>query len=93
MEFIRSFSIRARMVGSVLLTAVLMAALGGAGLWSLSRLSALDESFVRSTYGSTVSLTTLRMSLYDVRQLEKNMVIADEKPELATTHQLFTWGT
>ncbi len=92
MNFIRQFSIRARMMGSVLLTAVLMAALGGAGLWSLSRLSALDDLFVRSTYGSTVSLTTLRMALYDLRQLEKNIVIAYEKTELVTSYQA-KWKT
>ena len=68
-NLMRRFSFRMRMLGAVLLVGTLMAGLGGAGLWSLARLSALDESFVRSTYGSTVSLTPLRMAIHDLRQL------------------------
>jgi methyl-accepting chemotaxis protein len=88
MNLMRRFSIRMRMLGAVLLVGALMAGLGGTGLWSLSRLSALDESFVRGTYGSTVSLTTLRMAIYDLRQLEKNIVIAYEKTDLVAGYQL-----
>jgi methyl-accepting chemotaxis protein len=82
MNFMRRFSIRMRMYGAVIIVAALMAALGGAGLWGLSRLSALDNRFVTDTYRSTVSLTSLRMAINDVRRFEKDMIIAYEKPDV-----------
>jgi methyl-accepting chemotaxis protein len=82
MNFMRRFSIRVRMYGAVIMVAALLAALGGAGLWGLSRLSALDHRFVTDTYRSTVSLTSLRMAISDVRRFEKDMLLAYDKPEV-----------
>jgi methyl-accepting chemotaxis protein len=84
MNFMRRFSIRTRMYGAALMVAALLVALGGVGLWGLSRLSALDSRFAQETYGSTVALTSLRLALHDVRQLEKDMVINYEKAEAVT---------
>jgi methyl-accepting chemotaxis protein len=87
MNFMRRFPIRLRMMGAIMMVSGLLTVLGCVGLWSLSRLSTLDHRFVSQTYSSTVSLTALRLAISDMRQAEKDMVIAYEKTEAVAAHR------
>jgi methyl-accepting chemotaxis protein len=61
---------------------VLLAVVGGSGLWGMSRLSTVAHEFSDHAFQETVTLSQLKASLGEITRHEKDMVIAYEKPEL-----------
>ncbi len=74
-SILRNFTIRARMLGAIVMVLSLLAVVGSAGLWGLSRVSASNERFITSTHANTVALAELRTAMGDVRRYEKDLLI------------------
>ncbi|WP_322114289.1 methyl-accepting chemotaxis protein [Aquabacterium sp. A7-Y] len=81
MNLMRSFTIRTRMVGAILVVLVLLALVGGAGLLGMYRLQALSKDFIQGSAGKSQALTALRESMGMLRRYEKDMIINYENPE------------
>ncbi len=79
--FMRQFTIRTRMVGAIAVVLVLLATVGGAGLWGMSRQAAVAQEFSANAFQETVTLSQLKSAFGDITRHEKDMVIAYEKPE------------
>jgi methyl-accepting chemotaxis protein len=79
--FMRQFTIRTRMVGAIAVVLVLLAAVGGAGLWGMSRQAAVAHEFSEHAFQETVTLSQLKAAFGEITRHEKDMVIAYEKPE------------
>ncbi|MFP8835924.1 methyl-accepting chemotaxis protein [Hydrogenophaga sp. XSHU_21] len=79
--FMRHFSIRIRMIGAIAVVLALLAAVGGSGLWGMTRLSAVAHEFSEHAFKETVTLSQLKAVLGDLAKHEKDMVIAYERPE------------
>jgi methyl-accepting chemotaxis protein len=81
MALMRSFSIRLRMLGAIVVVLVLIVLLGGAGLWGMQRLQAFNAEFVEHSFAETELQGRLQVSLGDLRRYERDMIIQYEKPE------------
>jgi methyl-accepting chemotaxis protein len=81
-SFMRHFTIRTRMIGAIAVVLVLLAVVGGSGLWGMARLSAVAHDFSAHAFQETVTLSQLKASMGEMIRHEKDMVIAYEKPEL-----------
>ncbi len=79
--FMRQFTIRTRMVGAIAVVLVLLAAVGGAGLWGMSRQAAVAHEFSEHAFRETVTLSNLKAAFGEITRHEKDMVIAYERPE------------
>ena len=77
----RLFSIRVRMLGAIGVVLLLLGIVGGAGLWGMSRQSAVSHEFVGHAFEETLTLSRLRVALSDMSRHEKDMVIQYESPE------------
>ncbi len=77
----RQFSIRVRMLGAIGVVLALLGIVGGAGLWGMSRQSAISHEFVGHAFEETLTLSRLRVALADMSRFEKDMVIQYESPE------------
>ncbi|MDR7097633.1 methyl-accepting chemotaxis protein [Hydrogenophaga laconesensis] len=77
----RQFSIRTRMVAAIGVVLMLLTVVGGAGWWGIARLNSLNEAFVSHTFEETMTLSRLQVALGDMGRIEKDMIIAYEKPE------------
>jgi methyl-accepting chemotaxis protein len=83
----RGFSIRLRMVGAIGVVLALLLLVGGAGVWGMQKLQAINQHFVEHAFEETNALSRLRMALGDLVRYEKEMVIQYESPEqLSAAH-------
>jgi methyl-accepting chemotaxis protein len=80
-SLMRHFSIRLRMLGAIGVVLALLGIVGGAGLWGMSRQSAISHEFVGHAFEETLTLSRLRVALADMSRHEKDMVIQYESPE------------
>ncbi len=80
-HLMRQFSIRTRMVAAIGVVLMLLTLVGTAGWWGISRLNSLNEAFVSHTFEETMTLSRLQVALGDMGRIEKDMIIAYEKPE------------
>ena len=79
--WMRSFTIRTRMHGAIVLVLLMFAALGVTGLLGGRQLMALNVDFTSHTLQDLQHLGAIRQSLAEVRVEEKEMVIAYESPD------------
>ena len=79
--FMRQFTVRQRMIGAIAVVLALLASVGGAGLWGMSRLSAVADEFSQHAFRETTTLSHLKAAMGEIVRHEKDMVIAYEKPE------------
>jgi hypothetical protein len=77
----RRFTIRMRMLGAIAVVLVLLALLGGAGLFGMFRIQGLSENFLKGSYAESGHFSNLRVQMGLVRRHEKDMIIQYEKPE------------
>jgi len=88
-SLMRRFSIRVRMLGAIGVVLTLLGIVGSAGLWGMSRQSAISHEFVGHAFQEALTLSRLRVALADMSRFEKDMVIQYESPEqlsLANLH-------
>ena len=72
---IRQFTIRTRMLGAIALVVLLLALVGGTGLWGLARVTGGAAQFMASTHAEVVILSELGVALGNVRRYEKDLLI------------------
>jgi methyl-accepting chemotaxis protein len=81
MSLMRRFSIRLRMVGAIGVVLALLLMVGGAGLWGMTRLKALNDEFADKVFAEQVVLTQVQVAMGDLRRHERDMIISYVKPE------------
>ena len=87
LALMRTFTIKARMLGAIAVVLVLLGALGGAGMFGMFRIYELNQSFLSGPFQQSGLMAKIQSSLSQVRILEKDMLIQYEQPEvLAKTH-------
>jgi methyl-accepting chemotaxis protein len=86
-EWLRGYTIRQRMIGTICVVLGLFGVVGAAGWLGGTRLAALNQSLVSDTIAATQRVAALRTLLGDVRQLEKNMVIDYEDGVAVLKHR------
>ena len=79
LSMMRVFSIRLRMIGAIAVVLCLMALVGGLGAWSLQRLQTLGEQFADRAFAESGVTAELRVSLGELRWMERDMIIQYEK--------------
>jgi methyl-accepting chemotaxis protein len=80
LSMMRLFTIRFRMVGAIGVVLVLLAMLGGAGMWGMLRIQYLSQGFIDNAFADAGHLSRLQYELGRVRIHEKEMIIEYEKP-------------
>jgi methyl-accepting chemotaxis protein len=83
----RQFTIRFRMLGAIAVVLGLLGLLGGAGMLGMFRIAALSEDFMAHSFTSVGYMAELRGEMGVIRQLEKDMIIGYEKPEVVKAAQ------
>ncbi|WP_281916191.1 methyl-accepting chemotaxis protein [Caldimonas thermodepolymerans] len=83
-QLMRSFTIRTRMIGAIVVVLFLLSLVGGAGLFGLFRLQALGSEYIAQTAATTGALSSLRDGMGMMRRYEKDMIIHYETPEKVT---------
>ncbi|EJE52763.1 methyl-accepting chemotaxis protein [Acidovorax sp. CF316] len=78
----RQFTIRFRMLGAIAVVLGLLGLLGGAGMLGMFRIAALSEDFMSHSFAEVGHMAELRGEMGTIRQLEKDMIIGYEKPEV-----------
>jgi len=78
MSLMRSFTIRFRMVGAIGVVLVLLALLGGAGMWGMLHIQSLSQDFIDHAFSDAGHLSRLQFELGKVRVAEKEMAISFE---------------
>ena len=79
----RHFTIRLRMLGAIVAVLVLLGMLGSAGMFGMLRIHGMSEDFMTQGFAKTVALGELRGAVGAIRQHEKDMVIAYDRPDAA----------
>jgi methyl-accepting chemotaxis protein len=77
----RKFTIRARMLGAIGVVLGLLGLLGGAGMLGMFRIHTMSEDFMNHSFVEAGYMAQLKGEMGSVRQHEKDMIIAYEKPE------------
>ena len=80
-SFMRQFTIRTRMVGAIAVVLALLGLLGGAGMLGMFRIHTMSQSFIDTSFAKVNLMASLRAEMGAIRQFEKDMIIAYEKPE------------
>ena len=80
-QLMRNFTIRTRMIGAILAVLVMLAVVGGTGLFGLLRVQSLGKEFTAHTTQSTALVSQLRVSITDMRRYQKDMIINYEKSD------------
>ncbi len=83
----RRFTIRLRMLGAIGVVLALLAFVGGAGLWGMSKLSDINQALFEHANGTTLALSRLQLSLGDLGRHESEMVVHYESPVALTQAQ------
>ena len=78
LSLMRLFTIRFRMLGAIGVVLGLLGLLGGAGMF---RIHAMSEDFMANSFAEVSHMAELRGEMGAIRQHEKDMIIAYEKPE------------
>ena len=86
-HLMRGYTIRTRMLGAIVIVLALLVGVGGAGALGLSRVAALGDDFVATTYADSVALSQLRTSLGNVLRYEKDLIINYEKAQLIAEYK------
>ena len=81
LETTRRFSIRARMIGTVMVTVLMLLLVGGTGWFGMQRIERVGEGVISGELAQMHELGALRTALGDLRRFEKDMIINYEKPE------------
>ena len=81
LSLMRLFTIRFRMLGAIGVVLGLLGMLGGAGMLGMFRIHDMSESFVANSFAKVGFMAELRGEMGSIRQHEKDMIIAYEKPE------------
>ena len=77
----RLFTIRFRMLSAIGVVLVLMAVIGGVGMFGMLRLHDLSGHFITHSFAQAGQLGQLRSALGNVRAHEKDMLLAQGQPE------------
>lgn len=72
----RSFTIRLRMWGAIVVVLLLLGMLGSAGMLGMLRIHSMSEALVEESFAHSVALGELRAVLGTVRQQEKDLLLA-----------------
>ena len=81
LSLMRLFTIRFRMLGAIGVVLGLLGLLGGAGMLGMFRIHAMSEDFMANSFAEVSHMAELRGEMGAIRQHEKDMIIAYEKPE------------
>ena len=79
--WMRGFTIRFRMIGAIGVVVALLCAIGGFGLWQLTRTQHVSADFLKHSFAEAEGIATLQRRLGDLRRHEKDMVINYEQPD------------
>jgi methyl-accepting chemotaxis protein len=77
----RLFTIRFRMLGAIAVVLVLMALIGGIGMFGMLRLHDLSGHFISHSFAQAGQLGQLRSALGAVRAHEKDLLLAQGAPD------------
>ena len=83
----RQFTIRTRMFGAIAVVLLSLALVGGAGLMGMFGIVEINGAFLETTVAQSTKLNALRETIAAVRNHEKDMLLAYEKPEQAAKIQ------
>ena len=72
----RSFTIRLRMLGAIAIVIALLLTVGGAGLWGMQRLKAVQDEIVHHSLAEAVALGQLELALSEARRFEQRALAA-----------------
>jgi methyl-accepting chemotaxis protein len=72
---LRSFTIRTRMLGAIVMVIALFVLVGATALWGGGRMKSLNSEFMEHSVHEIATVGELRATLGDLRRHEKNMVI------------------
>ncbi|MEW6098275.1 MAG: methyl-accepting chemotaxis protein [Pseudomonadota bacterium] len=75
MNLMRSFTIRVRMIGAIAVVLVLLALVGGAGLFGMYRIQSLSGDFIEHSFTTSEALASMREDMGLLRRHEKDMII------------------
>jgi methyl-accepting chemotaxis protein len=74
-SWMRHWRIRTRMFGAIGVVLLLLAVVGGAGLWGMFRMQALNQHFAERIAAGSVQLGDLRAAVADLRRHEKDLLV------------------
>ena len=77
----RLFTIRFRMLSAIAVVLVLMAFIGGVGMFGMLRLHDLSGHFISHSFAQAGQLGQLRSALGDIRAHEKDLLLAQGAPD------------
>ncbi|WP_298209540.1 methyl-accepting chemotaxis protein [Acidovorax sp.] len=80
-SLMRQFTIRMRMLGAIAVVLGLLGLLGGAGMLGMFRIHDMSQNFMDSAFVKVSTMADLHSEMGSIRQHEKDMIIAYEKPE------------
>jgi len=81
LSLMRHYTIRLRMVGAIGTVLLLLAMVGGAGLFGMFRIQGINADFAENTVTEAGELAELRSALGDLRRFEKDMLLNYDNPE------------
>jgi len=81
LSFMRSFTIRLRMVSAIAVVLVLLTVVGSVGLWGLSRMQTFNHDFAAHSYAELKSMGQLQAGLGALRLHERDMLLAHDAPD------------
>ncbi|MFP5397520.1 MAG: methyl-accepting chemotaxis protein [Gammaproteobacteria bacterium] len=80
-HLLRQFSIRTRMLGAIGIVLLLLAVVGGAGLWGMFRMQQVNHAISDHVVAEAALAGELRSAMGDLRRYEKDMIINYERTE------------
>lgn len=73
--YFRRFTIRTRMLASIIIFVLLLCAVGGTGLWGMFRIERSGSNFIEGPFTDSVHLASLYRYVGEARKEEKSMII------------------
>ncbi|MGA0611516.1 methyl-accepting chemotaxis protein [Caldimonas sp. KR1-144] len=86
-QLMRNYTIRLRMVGAIGTVLVLLAMVGGAGLYGMFRIQGINAAFAENTVAEAGELAELRSAMGDLRRYEKDMLLNYDNPEQVAAYR------
>ena len=77
----RQFTVRTRMLGAIAVVLVLLALVGGAGMFGIFRIHQISNHVIEESLTMVDRVDSLRDVMGQVRRYEKEMIIQYEKPD------------